>query len=847
MSILAHLVSYFGLWALGNQRGIADDKAKTHANLPSLKLPWGTYQAEVLLGDTNPQRFSAPSFPSWTNASAQPVKDGRNCIQIDPTALNRPPGGESPVDDPADQIGRQDEDCLFLDLYVPKSAFEEQTKPMPVIVWLYGGAFAFGSKNQFGPLYTGQSIVSASRYQTIFVAGNYRLGAFGWLAGNYLQRNGQPNAGLYDQALLFEWIQKYVGSVGGDSTSVTAWGESAGAGSILHHLVREDGSKDPTFKTFAVQSPAFEWAWDNAPDGMLDRVYQNFSQLAGCGLSYNIDCLRTSKNLTAANQKLFETVKQTGLFPVGPAVDGKWVTRIPTLSFASGKYWKTNINAAIVSHCQNEPESFIPSYFTSEKTFVDFLTVFLPGAKPAAQRDKIFQRYNCESRFQGNYRDCVATVIRDASFTCNTRDLFTAFPNQTHAMSYGFPFSRYARHASDLVPLFVNNQSEAVELLKKVASLSDCLAEEYANSLVNTNVSKAYQTYFASFALSSGDPNTLPQPQLPNSPAPKWTVANGSLDSLTNVLNVQIPFTQPAFVVDRPDYQNTKSACVFWTNLAQEIVANAETLSTEPNIRQVSNWGNEWSAIYHVPVYLTIPTCVGFEARDCSIPGTVIVTQTPAGTITQTTTGDVAGTSTIPGGGTTSGTVIVTSIPLPTYSCDDSGYMIQDQTLFRINLTTGFQTVVNAPVGTGPVNAVGYNVLDNYIYGIANNSGVNQIIRIGSNGDYAILPIMLPAGTWNVGDIDAQGGFFVSQSGKAWIEIDLNPSSADFGAIVTAGDSTASLPANNKAGVSDWVYVPSAGPYLYSIASTQVINGILNIPFDSHFVVLERQAPCLAP
>lgn len=230
---------------------------------------------------------------------------------------------------------------------MPKTVIDNPpANPLPVVVWIYGGAFAFGSKNQLGPLYTGQSVIAASNYQTIFVAGNYRLGAFGWLSGDYMQKNGQPNAGLYDQALLFEWVQKYISQVSGDASKVSAWGESAGAGSILHHLVREDGVVDPTFKTFAVQSPAFEWAWDNSPMGTLDQVYQNFSSLAGCGLTFNLTCLQHSSNLTEANQALFANVKQTGLFPVGPAVDDKWVTTIPTISFANGKLSKLAIEFA---------------------------------------------------------------------------------------------------------------------------------------------------------------------------------------------------------------------------------------------------------------------------------------------------------------------------------------------------------------------------------------------------------------------------------------------------------------------------------------------------------------------
>ena len=148
----------------------------------------------------------------------------------------------------------------------------------------------------------------------------------------------QPNAGLYDQALLFEWVQEFISLVGGDNNQVSAWGESAGAGSILHHLVRKDGTVDPLFQTFFAQSPAFEWAWDNSPGGELDQMFTDFSKLANCG-EYDISCLREAsvETVQAANQELFNTVRQTGLFPVGPAVDGNWIKSIPAVALSQSK------------------------------------------------------------------------------------------------------------------------------------------------------------------------------------------------------------------------------------------------------------------------------------------------------------------------------------------------------------------------------------------------------------------------------------------------------------------------------------------------------------------------------
>ena len=65
------------------------------------------------------------------------------------------------------------EDCLFLDVYVP-----EGVKPgdnVPVLHWIVGSAFAFGSKETFtffNPL--GLFDVMDNRTKFIFVANNYR-------------------------------------------------------------------------------------------------------------------------------------------------------------------------------------------------------------------------------------------------------------------------------------------------------------------------------------------------------------------------------------------------------------------------------------------------------------------------------------------------------------------------------------------------------------------------------------------------------------------------------------------------------------------------------------------------
>lgn len=232
----------------------------------------------------------------------------------------------------------ESEDCLFLDIYVPRIAFRLNTPQLPVVVWIYGGGYLSGSKSLNPLLYNGTSILQTAPGKVIFIAGNYRLGAFGWLAGSQMERDATPNAGLYDQRLVLQWVQDYVHLIGGDKSRVSAWGESAGAGSILHHLISQDGDgqQDPLFSKAILQSPAFHWQWDRV--GTIDKMYRKFSKLANCR-DPSIDCLQqaSTDTLLAANQQLFaETLPCTGLFPFGPALDGKLIKQLPPVAFHGG-------------------------------------------------------------------------------------------------------------------------------------------------------------------------------------------------------------------------------------------------------------------------------------------------------------------------------------------------------------------------------------------------------------------------------------------------------------------------------------------------------------------------------
>lgn len=200
----------------------------------------------------------------------------------------------------------------------------------------------------------------------------------------------------------------------------------------------------------------------------------------------------------------------------------------------------------------------------SQEEFDKFLAEFLPGDKLSGVRDQIREQYDCESHYDGNFTNCLKEVIQDSSFTCNTRDLFEAYPDKSYMMEYAFPGDTLAYHASDLIPLFANNVDQVLGLLAKVMR-SKILAKLYAKVLEGL-VATRYKAYFASFALT-GDPNAMQEHS-----RLFWPVADGGKDELTDVLRVSRPgLIRPAFRLTSDD-QNTIKTCKFWNGVARRIV-----------------------------------------------------------------------------------------------------------------------------------------------------------------------------------------------------------------------------------------------------------------------------------
>jgi para-nitrobenzyl esterase len=136
----------------------------------------------------------------------------------------------------------QSEDCLNLNIYTPdyRRLLQSSSTGVPVLVWLYGGAFKTGSNGV--PLYDATQL--CERWNVIVVVPNYRVNVFGFLASKELLQDSGANFGLLDQKMAFEWVRANIADFGGDGANVTAFGESAGAISVHYHMLYSKGLFD---------------------------------------------------------------------------------------------------------------------------------------------------------------------------------------------------------------------------------------------------------------------------------------------------------------------------------------------------------------------------------------------------------------------------------------------------------------------------------------------------------------------------------------------------------------------------------------------------------------------------
>ncbi|KAF2201520.1 acetylcholinesterase precursor [Delitschia confertaspora ATCC 74209] len=449
-----------------------------------------------------PLRFAPPKAPKKNRTQVQTGSVGRICPQAGPawsqaatqfltaSVLGFPYNTSQPLALPNStaQFPKQDprtsEDCLFLDVFAPKSIFENANKTKnhgaPVLVWIYGGGYTGGSKN-INPSGLLAASGNVSNGEVIIVAMNYRLGALGWISGpSYQAEGGVSNLALLDQRLALEWVQKNIHLFGGDKKRVTVFGESAGGGSIMHQITAYGGLKGKVpFQQAIPQSPG--WV-PISGQVQQENTYQRFLNLTN---TTSLAELRKLPSDVIMRANWFQITHDSayGTFTYGPVVDGNFVPQQPGQLLAQGRFDKSV--KVMVGHNANEGAYFTPPGINSTEDMEEQLrTAFynIPDSSITTITEKLYPAvYNGSYPYKTPF-DRASFTTAEAVFTCNTYYLSTALKNQTYSYEFavppayhGFdvPYTFYDGGAVSAVnPTEVMNATVAVALQEFITSFA---------------------------------------------------------------------------------------------------------------------------------------------------------------------------------------------------------------------------------------------------------------------------------------------------------------------------------------------------------------------------------------
>jgi para-nitrobenzyl esterase len=488
--------------------------------------------------------------------AAPPVGDLRFAAPQRPTSWSAPLNVTAPAT-PCPQLKLEGalfvggEDCLQLTVLVPEAALPpaHSAAPLPVMVYLFGGAYILGDSSEFG--FYDASNLALSR-NVIVVSPNYRVGPFGFTALEALRAedadNSTGNAAMQDQRLALEWVRDNIAGFGGDPSRVTIFGESAGGFSICYHLVSPASAG--LFQAAIMESGSC----DTTQFFQSIDMAESFSTLYGAALGCNVTslgaagqlaCLRglapqdvlksvldwldpawpfvndsstsasRKRDLAAALSVAPAVLPPLGpMFPWGPAVDGTpaGLPNLPIFLLRAGTFNKVPLILG-TNHDEGSifvpllpivcpGTSFPPANLSDIKAFIERMLSdprFNASAVAAFAEQAVTKEYNVSSYVDQNYAHLGSDMLTDFFFACSARRTARAV-------------------AAGGVPVFLYQFSYALSWLEAVV-LGDYHSSElnfvFANawppilhtfSSADLNMSAAFTAFWTNHA-GSGDPN----------------------------------------------------------------------------------------------------------------------------------------------------------------------------------------------------------------------------------------------------------------------------------------------------------------------------------------------------
>lgn len=450
--------------ASGVIKGVAQDSVHAFKGIPYAAPPVGENRWKV------PQPVA-----SWDGV--------RDCTEFGPACPQTPYPEMSVYYREPEPMS---EDCLYLNVWTPEMEPEE---PLPVMVWIHGGALTRGS----GAIdaYDGTNFAKKG---VVLVTINYRLNVFGFFAHPALSTESEQgvsgNYGVLDQVAALEWVQKNIEQFGGDPDRVTIFGESAGSWSVCY-LQATPHAKGLFHRAIGQSGGAFGASLPLRSDDPDDS---NSAEAGGVAFASKLDVEGTGSDALKALRAIptDDLVKQAfrGSNPgIRPCVDGWTLPKSVYEIFSAGEHNRVPV---IVGSNADEGTSLAGHMVPKSKD------IFLKGveANYGAAKDAFLSVYPVETdadaaaAFLSSYRDSafswqMRTWARLSSAAGDPAYLyhFSHVPKTANHEFYG------AYHAAEIVYVFGNTHILG----------ADGRPEDEA-------MAEAMQQYLIHFA-ATGDPN----------------------------------------------------------------------------------------------------------------------------------------------------------------------------------------------------------------------------------------------------------------------------------------------------------------------------------------------------
>ncbi|XP_048398380.1 neuroligin-1 isoform X2 [Stegostoma tigrinum] len=466
-----------------------------HGMLPDVMLPvWFTANLEVIASYVQEQNEDCLFLNIYV-----PTEDvkriSKECARKPGKKICRKGGplAKKQADDLGDNDGAEDEDI-------------RDSGPKPVMVFIHGGSYMEGTGNIL------DGSVLASYGNVIVITVNYRLGVLGFLSTGDQAAKG--NYGLLDQIQALRWISENIAFFSGDPLRITVFGSGAGASCV--NLLTLSHYSEGLFQRAIAQSGTALSSW--AVSYQPAKFARQLATKVGCNMIDTIDlieCLRTKQY-----KELVEQDIQPARYHIafGPVIDGDVIPDDPQILMEQGEFLNYDIMLGVN---QGEGYKFVESIVDNEdgvsasdfdfavSNFVDNLYGYPEGKDVLRETIKFMytdwaDRHNPETR-----RKTLLALFTDHQWVAPavaTADLHSGFGSPTffyafyhHCQSDMMPAWADASHGDEIPYVFGIPMIGATELFPCNFSKNDVM------------LSAVVMTYWTNFA-KTGDPNQ-PVPQ----------------------------------------------------------------------------------------------------------------------------------------------------------------------------------------------------------------------------------------------------------------------------------------------------------------------------------------------